>query len=234
MLLNLMNDASVLSQFFNAEFSCMTMDTTDMSLDMTDGICVESLQPLQKRVRFQEYLVSPELSERSPPSQRRVRISEAECQEISVPEPLYGDAPDKTMLWYQEKELFRIKWNNKRMLREYRMVMKHMNQSSLVPPDQNHYAHMKHHLEENMRGLETYRSTKALVAAKNRRDANQRMVLLEQQYQKRQGITEPKRIRRVSRSVTHTSKIIAYAQGKKDALYVGKTVPLYQMTELPA
>jgi hypothetical protein len=257
MLLNLMHDVSALPQYLTANSTSMTIDAPEqMLLDMKDAVCVEPSQPRQKRVRFQEDLkestepLGPSLQcprrmrfqgdREEPPKatvpsskkQRRVRFPEVEWQEIALDEALCDETHDKTMLWYQKKELFRIKWNNQRMLREYRLVSKHIQQSSLVPQDQNHYSSMKHRMEMNMRGLEIYRSKRALVAAKQRRDASQRIVLLEQQHQKRKGITDPKRIRQASRSVTQTSKVIAYAQGKKDALFVGKAVPSERMTQL--
>jgi hypothetical protein len=214
-----MHDATGRSQFFNAN-SFVIMDArAPMMHDITDKIYLALSQTRHRGVKFQD-LEYQEDSGPSPQSQRRVRFPEVEWQEISVPETLYDEEPDKKVLWYQKTELRCFKKSNQKLIRDYHVMMKHIHQSSLVPPSRNHYSKMKRLLEENMRGLEDYKSKNALVSAKKRRMASKQVVLLEQRYQKQNKITDPVRIRHVSLACTSLNKLIALSKGKMDQLNV--------------
>ena len=213
MLLNVMNDAPVLSEMSNANSYMRDAHKPPLLIDTVDNICVEPSQKRQRRVRFQD------------PPQRRVHFPEVEWQEIVGPEPLYDEA-DKQLLWYQDAELCRFKGKNKKLIHEYRLVMKHIDQSSLVPLCQNHYANKKRQLEDNLRGLEDYKCKSTIAVAKKRRVATMRFVLLEQRYQKQNSFSDPERIREVSLSTTSLNALIAYTKGKMDEMYVIETYKL--------
>jgi hypothetical protein len=177
-------------------------------------------------------------------NQRRVRFQEKECEVYTYSMgPLYHFEEQKRILWYQRDDFQQFKKNNKKLIREYRYMMKCSSQLSsiMASNDTNKIAVLNNRsvLEDEIRGLENHLSARAQLDFQHRKTACCRAVLHEQnkqtsfyyQQEQQRGIhVEPferkmttidtKWIRTVSLRKTKMSKIMAYSLGKSDASYV--------------